>query len=238
MTETELIRSKPYTGKVIITILVILGLLVAATSIFDTYSYLSDNYNAHEHRYSCYQSKHVGDDRYLTCRYSDYGSATEYALDRGMEEYVSTLIAYVVVPLVFGLILRLMLKTFGMVITDKRIYGWSVFQLWRTDLPLNMLQSVSLIGFTGIHVRTAGGGILLFLVRNRKDLHATLCQQIIRNYAPAAPEVPAAAPFFTAKPANTDMNVEKELYQLKDQLDNGKISQDEYESLKNKLRNR
>lgn len=244
MQEKELIRSQPYTGKIIITILLVLGLLFSIASIFDTYTYLSDRYTNHEHRSSCYQSKHSGDPAYLTCHFSDYETATEYAIDQGMEDYIRVLIIFVGGPLLFGLLLRLMLKTFGMVITDKRIYGWSVFQLWRTDLPLEMLQSVSLIGFTGIRVRTAGGGIMLFLIKNRKDLHTVLCQQIIQKYSASQPasltgnqSTPSNGSFQTPQPSAEEKRLERELYRLKELRENGQIGQEEYEILMNQLQN-
>ena len=233
MQEKELARSQAYTGKIIITILLVICILTALTTIYTSYSSYCDSYLYHQHYRSCYSSsKYVNNPDYLVCSYSEYSTPAEYAWAMGSEDYIETALIYIGGPILFAVILRLLLSTFGMVITDKRISGWSVLQLWRTDLPLDMIQSVSLVGFTGIFVRTAGGGILLFMIKNRKELHEVLCQVMIRRQSCMPLNWPSHANETitkTPQPTATDKTLERELYELKEKLDYGNISQEEYE---------
>lgn len=237
MKEKEIIRSLPYTGKVIMIILLIIGVLSTIGTITTTYSGLCDMYEYHEHYGWCYRSGHRGEEAYLECEYSQYDSAQEYAMDMGMETYIGAPIAFIVFPMIWCLILRLLLKTFGMVVTDKRIYGWSIFQLWRTDLPLDMIQSVSKVGFTGIMVRSAGGAIFLLLIRNRKALHEAICNLMIqRNTKPEPAEIPAApVPAAAVESREETPDPKQELQRYKEMLDEGLINQEDYDSKKKQI---
>lgn len=242
MEEKVIIRGIPYTGKVITIILVIFGILLSFYSIMESFTYLCDSYENHEHRYWCYEESYDGRE-YLDCEYSRYGSATEYALGREGETYIGAVIACVGGPLLFGLILHLLMKTFGMVVTDKRIYGWSIFQLWRTDLALDAVTSVALVGFTGISVRTAGGNILLFLIKNRKAVHSGICNLLMQRNTSVAVAVKqenvpadvsaAEEEVFAGQTAvSDDMSA---LRSLKEMLDMGLITQEDYDTKKKQI---
>jgi hypothetical protein len=239
MEEKEILKSLPYTGKVLMIIFLILGILLSAYFISNEYIILRETYNLHEHLYWCYSSKHIGDSNYLTCEYSEYDFADSYALNVGMEHYIMYISLLIIVPMIFFLILRLLLKTFGMVITDKRISGWSILQLWRTDLPLDMIQSVSLIGFTGISVRTAGGRIVLFLIRNRRALHNAICELLIQRNTPPAPaevsEPLQESPAECNEEPVIETDIKQQLLSLKELLDLQVITQEDYDTKKNQI---
>lgn len=111
-------------------------------------------------------------------------------------------------------------------ITDKRVYG--KVNLWkRVDLPLDSISAVGTSWFNGISVSTSSGRISFMLISNKDDIHKTISDFLIKRQQERVPENNVNN---TVQQCNAD-----EIVKFKELLDNGVITQEEFEAKKKQL---
>lgn len=132
---------------------------------------------------------------------------------------------YVLIPLIFAspIIAYLVYMNWSKIaitITNKRVYGVSVFRK-RVDLPMDSISAVGTGIFSSLVVTTASGAIKFVMLENRDDLHKTLSNLLVERQGKS----------ITIEP-NSDAD---ELKKYKTLLDNGAITQEEYDAKKKQL---
>ena len=122
--------------------------------------------------------------------------------------------------------LDLCLKKAKITVTDKRVYGSTVFGKL-VSLPLDSISAVGIINpFKGIAIASSSGKIRFFLIKQNQEVYDAISKLLIerQNKSPQA-EI-----------KNND-NIEN-LKRYKELLDMGAITQEEYDSKKKELLNK
>ena len=129
---------------------------------------------------------------------------------------------------VFALIAFLLYKGWSKIeltVSDKRVFGCAAFGK-RVDLPLDAISAVGTSAFNGIAITTASGAIKFAMMENRDEIHSAVSQLLVnRQSAPAVSAVMQEVPL-----SNAD-----ELKKYKELLDNGVITQEEFDTKKKQL---
>lgn len=133
---------------------------------------------------------------------------------------------YYVWSSVLFLIIGIIHTGIELVITDKRVYG--KVNLWkRVDLPLDSISAVGTSWFNGISVSTSSGRISFMLISNKDDIHKTISDFLIKRQQERIPESNINN---AVQQCNAD-----EIVKFKELLDNGVITQEEFEAKKKQL---
>lgn len=134
---------------------------------------------------------------------------------------------WLVVP-VFALIALLLYKGWSKIeltVSDKRVYGCAAFGK-RVDLPLDAISAVGTSAFNGIAITTASGAIKFSMMENCNEIHSAVSKLLVdRQSKTATPTIQQEIPQSSAD----------ELKKYKDLLDNGVISQEEFDAKKKQL---
>ena len=111
------------------------------------------------------------------------------------------------------------------VVTNKRVYGCAAYGR-RVDLPIDAISSVGIGGaFSQVAVATANGLINFYLMKNSEEIHRTI-SDLVANRQDKPKEVVQQV---------INQTSAKELKEYKELLDNGIISQDEFDAKKKQL---
>lgn len=151
--------------------------------------------------------------------YKTLGRTIAYAFGRGNDGNI------VLVPLIFvspiiAYLVYMNWSKIAITITNKRVYGVSVFRK-RVDLPMDSISAVGTGIFSSLVVTTASGAIKFVMLENRDDLHKALSNLLVERQGKS----------ITIEP-NSDAD---ELKKYKTLLDNGAITQEEYDAKKKQL---
>lgn len=106
------------------------------------------------------------------------------------------------------------------VVTNKRVYGVARFGK-RVDLPIDLISAVGTCMFKGIIVSSSSGKIRFLLINNRDEIHKMISDLLIARQ--------------DKKQVENKTNVTEELKQYKELLDNGVITQEEFEKKKKQI---
>jgi hypothetical protein len=118
------------------------------------------------------------------------------------------------------------MKKCELTVTNKRVYGSAMFGK-RVDLPIDMINAVATSAFHGIAVTTASGAIKFLMMTNKDDLHKGISKLLVdRQNKPAA--------MTTIKQEIPQSNAD-ELQKYKLLLENGTVTQDEFDVKKRQL---
>lgn len=148
----------------------------------------------------------------------------EYIIDAFEELAVPAIII-----LILGISLAFIVSKFKseLTVTDKRVFGMGIFGK-RVDLPLDSVSAIgSLSFFKGVSIATAAGSINFFGIKNYKEIHNVLSKLIIERQEQMNEEKPYQV---VQNQSNAD-----ELRKYKDLLDNGIITQEEFDAKKKQL---
>ena len=208
MEEKVLVKSQQYNAKkglrIILCVAVALAVLACVGAMVKTYEF------------------------YSRWEYSDpFGSALKYWWRYGLDALEIVVLSLVGLTLISGSIIYLWLKSYELVVTDKRVYGKVAFGK-RVDLPNDSISAISMVPMLkGVAVATSSGKISFLLIKNADEVYDTMNKLLMQRQEQrkAAPEV-AAAP----APSNAS-----ELKQYKELLDSGVISQEEFDAKKKQL---
>lgn len=112
-------------------------------------------------------------------------------------------------------------------VTDKRVYGTAGIHR-RVDLPIHAISAVSSASFSTITVSTSSGVIKFRLMEDRNAVVAQITELLANQTARAVYGQAAPAPVV----ANTDA---EDIAKFKKLLDDGAITQEEYDAKKKQL---
>ena len=210
MDEKIIIKSERFNVKKVAAIIVIIGFaLLIAYAVFDTIKY-SDNFNE-------LAAKNYD--------WFDYSSPLDMALkqDGG---FIVAFLLHVVFAIIAFIVYRAYSKI-ELTVTDKRVFGCATFGK-RVDLPLDAISAVGTSSMKGIDVTTASGAIKFKFILNRDELHKAISKLLVERQSK-----PTAATT-TIKQEIPQSNAD-ELKKYKDLLDNGVITQEEFDAKKKQL---
>lgn len=137
---------------------------------------------------------------------------------------LSGLLLIVFVPF---LILFLSGRVQQITVTDKRVYGVAAHKR-RVDLPLDSVSAISTSAFKGLAVATASGRINFIGIKNRDEIHKVISDLLIERQSKPKAVVQEEKP---AAPSN----VAEQLKQLKELVDAGILTQEEFDAKKKQL---
>ena len=119
------------------------------------------------------------------------------------------------------------MRSYEVVVTDKRVYGQTAFGK-RVDLPVDSVSAIGSKWPKGIAVATSSGKIAFLMIKNCDDVHKCVSDLIIDRQS--KPSVPATTIKQEIPQSNAD-----ELKKYKELLDSGVISQEEFDAKKKQL---
>ncbi len=179
--------------------------------------------------------KHPSASTYMWCAHDlhDYDSFEEYAgnfFEIGDNQKVVAslpLLANVLIPLI--ILVYMWLRSYSLVITDKRIYGKAAFGK-RVDLPLDSVSSVGTSALKGVAVGTSSGKIKFKLIKNQKDIHEVISKLLAERQNKEKTPVET-----TVNQTIVETSTADELKKFKELLDMGAITQEEFDTKKKEL---
>ncbi len=125
------------------------------------------------------------------------------------------------------LILYLTGRVQQITVTDKRVYGVAAHKR-RVDLPLDSVSAISTSAFKGLAVATAAGRINFIGIKNRDDIHKVIGDLLIERQSKPTPVVQGVKPEFQS-------DIATQLKQLKELLDSGILTQEEFDAKKKQI---
>lgn len=245
MEEKIIVKSERYDVKKFFKIMVIIGAVFAIISSLYYISQMADHYDLlydgsfHEHDKYCYEYEYWDEfwsdkndnnlqEYKMDCPQVKYGNALSYAFswffDGGV--WYLCLIPVVGCALIGGLI-YLWLRSYEMVVTDKRVYG-SVAWGKRVDLPLDSISSTAIGGLKGISVATSSGKIKFLMIKNAAEIFEKVNILLMERQKTKNAE---AAESTTVVQSDEMDKIKK----LKELLDLGVITQEEFDAKKKEL---
>ena len=137
-------------------------------------------------------------------------------------------VMYFISPMIsiVGIVLYIMWSASSITVTDKRVYGKAIFGS-RVDIPLDSISAVGTVAITnGITVSSSSGKISFAYISNSDEIHSILSKIIIERQGNNSTNI------IQKENSNAD-----ELQKYKNLLDNGVITQEEFEAKKKQLLN-
>lgn len=238
MEEKIIIKSEQYSVKKLFLSLIIIGSLILLIVLIWQIPYYLDHLDRvdawrthYEHSEYCYETKgyywYGNDLRRVTgeldCPYR-FKPDFEwfYFLVDGVVPFVSSIL--------LAFLIKLWLSSYEMVVTDKRIYGKIAFGK-RVDLPYDSISATSILRiFRGISVSTASGRIRFLLIKNASKMYEEINKLLIERQKKETPVI-IPAPINT----NASNNSPDDLIKLKNLLDMGIITQEEFDAKKKQI---
>jgi len=128
--------------------------------------------------------------------------------------------------LLIGLLLYLWWAKYELTITDKRVFGKVLFGI-RVDLPLDSISSVGTSFLWGVDFGTSSGRIHFKFMKNKSEIHTMINTLLIERQKTEKSIVNSN---LTVPSSSAD-----ELKKFKELLDNGTITQEEFDAKKKQL---
>lgn len=147
---------------------------------------------------------------------------------------LGAIILFAALIVIFYLVLalaRFFLRNYDMTVTDKRVYG-KIKMGNQVDLPLDSISAISKISFMyGICVTSSSGKIKFYGIKNWDEMYSAINKLLIerqnnKNYSPSF--APVSTPI-------KETNSSEDLVKLKELLDMGIITKDEFDAKKKQL---
>ena len=145
-----------------------------------------------------------------------------YTMDEFLYSDGGAIIPKILMPIFFIVSLWALFFT-EIVVTDKRVYGKTMFGK-RVDLPLDSISAVGFSAFHGISVGTSSGKISFALIKNNLEIHKCINDLLIDRQNKEN---------FSNSNNNTDTI--DQLKKYKNLLDDGVITQEEFDAKKKQL---
>ena len=138
---------------------------------------------------------------------------------------------HIMIPLlplvIIGTLIYVITSKIELIVTDKRVYGTAIFSK-RVDLPLDMISAVGTSAFKGIAVTTSSGAIKFVFVKNCDEIHKEISKLLLKRQTEKKPAQEIKQEVIQQSSAD-------ELKKFKDLLDQGIISQEEFDAKKKQL---
>lgn len=244
MEEKVLITSERYNIKKALKIVLIVGAVISAVVLLSVLGYnMKKDGDLYDYCYEEYYEEYLQHQKAGHCGwgykpgYQCHGcnfieenpDKFEYVFGiaaRNSNTYLLCLLPFAVFALVGGL-LYLWLRSYELIVTDKRVYGRVAFGK-RVDLPVDSISSTATIRlFKGISVATSSGKISFLVIKNADEIYGIVNKILIERQKEKAKEV---APVTIAQSDEAD-----QLRKYKDLLDSGVITQEEFDAKKKQL---
>ena len=130
--------------------------------------------------------------------------------------------------ILIGFFFALKQKKGEMTVTNLRVYGKSAFGK-RVDLPMDSITSVGTCAFNGIAVATSSGYIRFRKIANRDEIHHELSKLLMNRQEKGKVELDSM------NSLNEHNAIHHALMEYKELLDNGVITQEEFEAKKRQI---
>ena len=134
------------------------------------------------------------------------------------------IIDFGIIILIVAVIIAAWLKSYSLTVTDKRVYGNTSWGK-QVDLPVDSISAVASTTFKGIAVATSSGRIVFNLIKNRDEVRNVISDLLIARQAHKD----------NSSTMNTHHSNAEELKKYKELLDDGVISQEEFDAKKKQL---
>ncbi len=159
-------------------------------------------------------------------------AAYAYSTDTPMMSELFTedffiIVGVALIPLLFGLLFYFWFANNQLTVTDKRVYGKAAFGK-RVDLPLDSISAIAttIVLFYGLSVSTSSGRITFYFITERNEVYKAINDLIIQRQNKTNETI--------IKQGISQSNAD-ELKKFKDLLDDGVITQEEFEQEKKRL---
>lgn len=156
--------------------------------------------------------------------YTGFSSGFAYALDWLNIQDILIGSAIGLGLLVGGIAFLFWLST-SLTVTDKRVYGTTSFGK-RVDLPIDSVSAVGTSIFKGIAIGTSSGKISFKLIKNQVQIHSAISKLLSDRQETVKTNI---------KKTNSNTSNVDELKKLKELLDMGVITQEEFDTKKKQL---
>ncbi len=93
---------------------------------------------------------------------------------------IKVAIAFIVLFIILSLIIQAFVFQVRIIVTDKRVYGKTVFGK-RVDLPLDSISSIGSSMFAGISVATSSGKISFLGIDNRDEIYDEISKLLLER---------------------------------------------------------
>lgn len=213
------------------------------------------SYHPHQDKYDKYEEKFEKQYEEHRAEYDEYDekynehideydefrqlARDEYASAKDLQENTQT--AFLVPAGVFALAVLLLLTEIKyrrsmLVITDKRAFGVVANKhIWRgsqrVDLPLDSISAVSAYRRTALKISTSSGVILFSMIKNRDEMHSVLSKLLVdRQTTNNTFDIKSAS-----EENNSNESEADELAKFKKLLDDGVITQEEFDAKKKQI---
>ena len=123
--------------------------------------------------------------------------------------------------LIVGLIVKWWLSSFELTVTNKRVFGIASFGK-RVDLPLDSISSVGTSALKGVDIGTSSGRIKFKMVRNQVEVHDVISDLLVGRQ-------------HKQKQISDSKSITNDLREIKKLLDDGIITQEEFEQKKQQM---
>lgn len=249
MDEKVLVKSQSYNVKKLFIILLAIGLaasliwgMVQITDYTNSYN-LEYVEREHEHGKWCFKFEYRFDKTWsdydldevdeeklhelLECPPIRNGNAMSYAIEETFEEFYIWMLPLAAMIVIGGL-LFLWLRSYELTVTDKRVYG-KVAWGKRVDLPVDSVSATATISlFKGVSVSTSSGKISFLAIKNANEIYEAVSKLLVERQQENKTAVVA-----TTAPAATDEA--EQLQKFKKLLDDGVITQEEFDAKKKQI---
>ena len=139
-------------------------------------------------------------------------------------EYYMPFITIGIPMLIIAAIFYVLMNSCKITVTDKRVYGIAAFRK-RVDLPFDKISAVGGGIFRKITVASSSGKITFYFVKNRDEVFNSITKQLINRQ-----EIISTPIKQEIQQSNAD-----ELKKYKTLLDDGVITQEEFDAKKKQL---
>ncbi len=131
----------------------------------------------------------------------------------------------IIVLAIIGVVIYKRWSKVQITVTTKRVYGIDTLSK-RVDLPLDSITAVGTSIFSGLAVTTASGAIKFVMLRNRDELHEAISKLLVERQE---------KPLTTTIKQEIPQSDADELKKYKELLDNGVITQKEFDAKKKQI---
>lgn len=234
MDERILIKSERYGLKKCIILLCIIGVVLSAIVftclLLDYMEYWEEDYaryvehQAQGHHFRPWEE--LWEECYACDEIEENPNKAAYALRHVWKYWWYEFLTPVTAFSLLALVIYLFLHSYELIVTDKRIYGKIAWGK-RVDLPVDSISAISSVrGIKGVMVATSAGKIKFIMLKNANNIYIVINKLLIERQTVKNDAVAEK---------NIQMDVTDQLIKYKGLLDNGVISQEEYDAKKKQL---
>ncbi len=245
MEEKVLVKSQQYNAKKgilsVVLVLTVIMALIFGSDLLDRYNYECRFYErnfveeCNPNSFEKFDHSHWCPARDgWTCVLLEHPTASSYAWNDLLDSYYlgfETQIALICYAscLLIALLVFLWLRSYELTVTDKRIFGRVAWGK-RVDLPQDSVTAISTVSvLKGITASTPSGAIKFLLIKNADEIYQTMNDLLIER------QNRATSTNSMAQNQNMPTSNADELKKYKELLDQGIITQEEFDTKKKQL---